>query len=138
VIRELGLPPVVMGLSIGAGGVGAIAGTVLAAPLIRRFGVGPTLIGAQLYAALIASTLPLIGGGPVLATALLLTVQMVGDIGWQVLSISEVSLRQAIIPAPLLGRANASMHVLTEGLAPLGALVAGLLGTWIGVRGTFW
>jgi predicted MFS family arabinose efflux permease len=138
VIRELGLPPVVMGFSIGAGGVGAIAGTVLAAPLIRRFGVGRTLIGAQVFAATVQLGLPLIGGGPILATVFLLTVQVVGDIGWQVLSISEVSLRQAIIPERLLGRANASMHVLAQGLGPLGALAAGVLGEVIGVRGTLW
>lgn len=38
----------------------------------------------------------------------------------------------------MLGRVNATMSVLIMGLFPLGALVGGVLGELIGLRGTLW
>jgi hypothetical protein len=46
-------------------------------------------------------------------------------------------LRQAVIPHHLLGRANAGLNFLAHGITPLGALIAGLLGTLIGLRLTW-
>jgi hypothetical protein len=38
----------------------------------------------------------------------------------------------------MLGRVNATMQVLVMGLFPLGALIGGILGELIGLRGTLW
>ena len=129
-----------MGLSIGMGGVGAIAGTFAADRLARRFGLGPTLIGSQVWSAVIALSVPLAGGapGPWAAAAILFAGQLLGDVGWQINAIADVTLRQTLVPPALLGRANASLHVTAAGLAPIGALVAGVLATAIGVQGTLW
>ena len=48
--------------------------------------------------------------------------------------IAEVSLRQSLVPANLLGRTNATLQFLSQGVAPLGALLAGILGGMIGLR----
>ncbi|HMA35969.1 MAG TPA: arabinose ABC transporter permease, partial [Chloroflexia bacterium] len=120
----------------GAGGVGAMAGTFLAGRIGRRFGVGPTLIGSLTFAACVAASVPLAGGSPWMAATILIGGQMIGDIGWQIFAITEISLRQAIVPERLLGRANASIQVLTQGMGPVGALVAGVLGEALGLRGT--
>jgi hypothetical protein len=61
---------------------------------------------------------------------------VVGDVFIAMYLIGEVSLRQAVIPHQLLGRANASMQVLTRGGIPLGALLAGWLGGELGIRAT--
>jgi predicted MFS family arabinose efflux permease len=45
-----------------------------------------------------------------------------------------VSVRQAMVPHRLLGRANASMDFFTQGAVPLGALVGGALGQVLGMR----
>jgi len=60
--------------------------------------------------------------------------QLVGDAGFAVYSINEISLRQELVPAHLLGRVNASMHILAHGMMPFGALLAGLISGVIGVR----
>ena len=52
---------------------------------------------------------------------------------WNVVT---VSLRQRITPPHLLGRMNASYRLLAWGAMPVGALLAGLLGEWIGIRNT--
>jgi predicted MFS family arabinose efflux permease len=46
------------------------------------------------------------------------------------------SLRQAIIPHHLQGRANAAYRLLVSGAAPFGALLGGWLGAWIGLQST--
>jgi len=68
--------------------------------------------------------------------SLLFFSQLIGDASVSIYLISEVSLRQSIVPANMLGRANASMQLLSQGVAPLGALLAGILGGLIGLRFT--
>ncbi len=135
-VRELHVPPAAVGLLIAAGGVGALLGAGMAGPAVRRAGLGPTLGGA-LAAASAIQVLMLLARGPVpVAVALLMTAQLLGDVAIAVYLINEVSLRQALAPARLLGRVNASMRVLTTGIGPLGALLAGALGGSMGLRPT--
>lgn len=56
--------------------------------------------------------------------------------GMTVYSVTQISLRQAITPDGLLGRVNAGRRVLVFGVAPPGALLAGLLGESLGLRAT--
>ena len=51
-------------------------------------------------------------------------------------SINQISLRQAITPDRLMGRVNGTMRFVSLGLAPVGALVGGVLGDLIGLRPT--
>ena len=60
--------------------------------------------------------------------------QLLGDASVSIYFIAEVSLRQSLVPANVLGRTNASMQFLSQGIAPLGALLAGILGGMIGLR----
>ncbi|MFI9780986.1 hypothetical protein ACIHCV_41190 [Streptomyces sp. NPDC051956] len=53
-----------------------------------------------------------------------------------VYNINQVSFRQAPCPSGLFSRMNATMRFLIWGAMPLGALLGGLLGSTIGVRGT--
>jgi MFS family permease len=48
--------------------------------------------------------------------------------------IHSTSLCQSVVPDRLLGRANASMQFLIGAISPIGPLVAGFLGSWLGVR----
>ena len=51
---------------------------------------------------------------------------------------AQLSYRQSICPTQLLGRMNASVRWIVWGTMPLGALLGGLLGTTVGLRGTIW
>ncbi len=68
------------------------------------------------------------------AVALLFTSQLIGDASVAIYMIAEISLRQASIPNAFLGRVNASMQFLTQGVGPVAAILAGILGTIIGLR----
>jgi MFS family permease len=53
---------------------------------------------------------------------------------WNVVT---VSLRQRIVPDRLLGRVNASYRLLAWGSQPIGALLGGLIGEWLGLQAVF-
>ena len=53
-------------------------------------------------------------------------------------NITQLSFRQAICPERMQGRMNAVIRFLVWGTMPLGALLGGALGTWIGLRPAIW
>ncbi len=55
-----------------------------------------------------------------------------------VYNITQVTMRQRICPPRLLGRMNASIRFVVWGVLPIGGLVAGFLGTSIGLVPTMW
>lgn len=135
-IQELHMTPVIVGLLVGAGGVGALAGALVAGRVVRRFGLGPTLVGALVLTGGLQIFVPFAGGGLALAALMMFAAQILGDMARAVYFINEVSLRQTIIPDRLLGRANASMHFLVGGVGPVGMLAGGFLAQAAGMRAT--
>jgi predicted MFS family arabinose efflux permease len=138
-VRDLGLPPAVVGVSIGIGGIGAFLGTLLAERFTRRFGIGRTIIGSLIIVPLWSGLLilPLTAWPVGVVSGILFLMQLVGDIFWSVFFINVVSLRQGLIPTHMLGRASASLDFVGEGAGPIGALVAGMVATAIGARATW-
>jgi hypothetical protein len=142
-IRELGLGPAALGLTIALGGVSSLAGALLAERALRRFGLGPTLIGTIGLTTLTDLLIPLAGffsphpaGSGFFSVGLFFlgTAQLLGDVLGTIYSIHAISLRQAITPDRLLGRVNASLELMEGGIAPLGALAGGILGGVLGVQ----
>jgi len=135
----LGLPPAIVGVSIGIGGVGALIGTLLAERFTRRFGIGRTIIGSLIVVPLWSGLLllPLTTWSVSMVSSVFFVMQLMGDIFWSVFFINVVSLRQALIPTHMLGRASASLDFVGEGAGPIGALVAGVVATSIGARETW-
>jgi MFS family permease len=133
-INELGLSPLAMGITIGAGGLGSVFGSWFIGPLSRRIGFGTTMLISS--AGFSAWLIPLAGGPTELAFAMIVVAQLCGDPFWTMYEIGSVSLRQAVTPDEMLGRVGSTMHLVEAGLAPIGALTAGLLAEAIGVRET--
>jgi MFS family permease len=132
-LDDLGLSPFVVGVAISLGGVGSLVGTALVTPTIRRFGIGATIVRVSLAGAALVFLLPLAKGQPpVVAAALLFVGQLLGDALGTIEDIAILSLRQQVTRDDLLGRVNATAHVLTDGVAPLGALVGAALALAIG------
>lgn len=136
VIRVLGLAPFLLGLLIAAGGVSALVGAVLTERVVRRLGLGIAIGGGLFLYGFIGLMVPLAHGPVVVVAVILFMSQLVGDVTVSVYLIAELSLRQMLIPHHLLGRANAGIVFLTRGVAPLGALLAGILAEGTGVRAT--
>lgn len=128
-IRVLHLPPAAVGTLVGLGGISALFGALVAERVTRRFGLGPTLAGSLFLYGAIGVLMPLAGGPPVLAYAFMAAPQLLGDAFIAIHLIGQTSLRQAVVPAAMLGRTAATMQVIERGVGPLGALIAGGLAT---------
>ena len=79
---------------------------------------------------------PLAQGPVALATLMVFLPQLIGDGLQTIEGVAEISLIQGVVPDRILGRVNATLDVVSHGLAyPLGALVAAFIAEQIGVRG---
>ena len=139
-LRELELGPVLLGVTIGVGGASNLLGTLIVERVTRRFGIGPTVMGSQLLGSATVFLLPLAayttGGATPLAPFALLCASQASDLIHPLYDVNTLTLRQASTPPHALGRVNASMQVLDGALSPLGALVGGMLATFIGIQNT--
>ena len=136
VLRGLGLSPALLGLGIATGGVGALAGSMLAQPMARRFGVGPTICLSGALSALGVLVLLLAPPEPVAGMTALVVSQILGDAFGVIPLILAVSLRQSLLPNAVLGRVGATFSAVGGGAAVGGALIGGALGQALGLRET--
>jgi MFS family permease len=134
--RYLGLDAAAVGLVFGAGGVGALLGSLLAGPARGRWGMGPVLVGSQVLFGLFGVLVPLAVLFPRSALPLIVAAEFLQWVMVLVYSINAVSLRQSITPDHLLGRVNGSMRCIVWGMRPLGSLLGGFLGGQIGLPAT--
>lgn len=133
-LETLRLSTAELGLTIAAGGVGALVGATVTSRLTRRLGAGRAVVVASFALALVNFLIPLASGAPLVAMAFLIAAQLVGDALHTVVDVGETSLRQTLLPAAELGRAAAAFAT-GRGLAGVaGALIGGALGSLIGPR----
>jgi MFS family permease len=133
IVRELHITPAIIGLLIATGGVSALVGTFIAQRVIRRIGPGRS-IGVMLFLYGMTGLLTPLAHGPVMLAAIMLFAAQLGDASVAIYFIAEISLRQSLIPNDLSGRLHAGMQFLTQGSRPISAILAGILGTLIGLR----
>jgi hypothetical protein len=136
VLRDLGLGPILLGVGIAAGGLGALGGSLLAQPMARRLGVGPAICLASALSALGAMIVLLAPANPVGGMTALVISQLLGDAFGVVPLILATSLRQILLPQKMLGRVGATFRALAGGMAVIGALAGGMLGGAFGLRQT--
>lgn len=137
-VQVVGLNPALLGLTIAAGGVGALAGTVAAGWLGRTAGVGPGILLGQLGLGVAVVMIPLSPANPAQGMPVLVASQFLGDATAVAVLILAGSLRQTVLPISVLGRVGAAFKATSGGLAVLGALIGGVLGEVMGVRGAIW
>jgi MFS family permease len=134
--RELGLHPSLVGLALGLGGFGILAGAFAAQPLSRRFGTGPVIVGSIFLNAPFALMLALMPSAAVVAGALMIGSQLGNSFSSVVYNVNQVSFRQAITPLDMQGRMNATMRFIVWGTMPIGAIIGGVLATFLPLRTT--
>ncbi len=133
-VKELGMTPAILGLCIMMGGIGSLVGALFSGKLVRRFGFGATLTGSIVIEGGALLCMPLAQGPGLISLGLFMVAQLLGDGGQTVYSLNTLTFRQMVVPDRLLGRANASVQVMVEGVSPVGALVGGLLAETLGMR----
>jgi MFS family permease len=136
--RTLGVGPGVLGVVLGAGAVGGVLGSVVSGRIARRIGIGPALaLGTFLFPAPLV-LVPLAGGARWTILAMLFAAEFLAGLGVMVLDISGAAIKAALVPDRLRARVSGAYMVVNYGVRPIGALLGGALGAWIGLRPTLW
>jgi MFS family permease len=131
--RTIGLSAHSIGLCYVALGAGTVLTSILGPRLSRRIGPGPCLVlGIAINGVgwLLLAVVPASGWG-VAAFAFMLFSFGIGAV---LIFINFLALRQAVTPAPMLGRMTSTMRWLTLIPAGPGALLGGWLGEHVGLR----
>lgn len=133
--RSLGQSAGTIGLVLTVWGAGGLVGAAVTRRVALWLGQGPAIWLS------VAVTSPFLLLTPLLAApGWRLWVAAAGgfvvSIGIVVYNVTQVSFRQALTPDHLLGRMNATIRFLVFGTMPLGGLLGGTLGEWLGVRST--
>lgn len=137
-LRDLALSEAMVGIIIGAGGIGALWGAMIAGPMSRRLGYGPAMVLCLGAWALATACVPLAKDAGDLTLPLLFAQQLGGDGFLSAFVILQVSMQQALLPQEIQARVAAVFHI-AEGIAlPLGALVATMLSAVFGITQTLW
>jgi MFS family permease len=137
-LRVLGLTPVEMGVIFSLGAVGGLVGAMATPHIVKRFGEARTLPISVIGFSLAPLLLPVATLVPQIAFPFLVVQTFLMSFTVLLYNITQVTFRQRITPTRLLGRMNASIRFCVWGVMPIAALVAGALGTWIGVVPTLW
>lgn len=133
--RTLGLDPAAIGIISACGGIGSLAGAMVAARVARQIGVGATIIGGAGVSTAGMALVPAAGLVDV-AFPVLIAGQILFGVGYSLFGITQSSLRQRITPLHLLGRVTAARRFVIFCMAPVGAGLGGILGTRIGLAPT--
>jgi Na+/melibiose symporter-like transporter len=135
--QRVGFDPGVLGMIFAIGGFSSLAGALLA-QRISHARLGPVMIGALVLTVIGQAFVPLASEVGLLALALLVGQQLLTDGALTLFDINQVSLRQAITPAHLLGRVNACVRVAEFGAVLAGTLVATVASEVVGLRASLW
>lgn len=136
--RSLGIGPGTLGLVLGAGAVGGLAGSVLAAPAARAVGLGPCLaIGCVLFPAPLL-LVPLASRSGSTALVLLFLAELGSGLGVMLLDISAGSIFAAVIPPGLRSRVSGAYTFANYGVRVFGSLAGGWLAASAGLRPALW
>jgi MFS family permease len=135
-VRVLHASAALVGLLFSLGAVGGLVGGLTAGWFARKFGSARIIWASLLLPAPLLVLIPL--ATPGWGTLLFAVGNIVFSLTSLLYNSAQVSYRQRICPPELLGRMNASVRWIVWGTLPLGALMGGALGTWIGIRPTIW
>lgn len=135
-IHDVGIPTVTLGLIVGAGGLPALLTALLTSRMVRRHGIGQTLIAASAIKAGATLLLPLAGGPLPVAITLLLAWRVLTSLAEASGGIAGFTLVQSIPPPGLQGRVNATVRVCGWGAIAIGGALGGIAGELFGLRPT--
>lgn len=128
----MGLHPSAYGLLLTTLAVGGILGGFLVEPLRRRFGIRRLLALDVIGSALLVGA-PAITSEP-FVIGLATLIAGTGSSLWRIIT---ATLRQTLTPDHLLGRVYSASRLISWGVLPIGAALAGLLADMVGIQPVF-
>ncbi len=136
--RDHDFTPLMIAAVTVSGGLGALAGAVLAPRVSARIGRGRTIMAGSAVFTFGMIAFPAAQGPRWLVLAILCANEVVVGIGIMLFDVTTGAFFLTDVPDGLRGRVNSSMSTVTQGVKALGALTGGALGSAYGVRPTLW
>ena len=135
-VRELDYSPALIGLVFSLGSIGFLVGALVSARVTKWLGLGRTILWSAALSPTGMLVVPFLPHNKAISAPVVVAGSIVTGVMIPVYNIGQVSLRQAITPARLQGRMNASMRFIVWGAMPLGGLLGGALGSLVSLRVT--
>ena len=127
-----GLTAAEVGIAFGLGNCGFVVGAIVARRVTARLGMGQAM---QLGVALFGPAMLLFAVAPQnLAGSAFAGMLFAHGLGISIHNVNQVTVRQILIPDPLRARAAAIFRLVIFGAVPVGTVVGGLVGEWLGLR----
>jgi MFS family permease len=126
-VHGLHLTPGLMGPVFGVGGISALAGSLMCSRAIRRWGIGPALIGS-LYLRHLGLLGVILAGGPLPLVVALCVAAQLTDAGWSVGDIATTTIIQTASPDGMTGRIFATYETLRSACMFIGMGLGAILG----------
>ncbi|HEX2622343.1 MAG TPA: MFS transporter [Phototrophicaceae bacterium] len=127
-----GLTEVEFGFMLTSIGIGGLVGTLVAVPLVERFGrkwaIGADIVGTFIMLAIPALTPNAWAIG---------SAAVIGGVGGAMWSIVVSSIRQQLVPDDMLGRTGGVFRLFGYGALPLGSALAGIVAESVGLPAVF-
>jgi MFS family permease len=120
------------GLLLSVEAVGVLCGSLQAAGIKRRLGMGPAIFASLLVAG-VANLVIGTASGVVLVAVMMVSISFCAGV-WNVVT---NSFRQAAVPDRLLGRVQSAHRLLSWGAIPVGTLFGGVIAGAFGLRAPF-
>ncbi|MEQ2525588.1 MFS transporter [Robertmurraya yapensis] len=139
VLTEIGFDAALLGIVLGAAGVGAVAGTSLSVRIGEHFGAGRAIsFSRNLYGpavVLIALAPAAIDSNPQnIAFLLVIVGQFLYGFAMGIEGPLEMAYRQFVTPSHLQGRMNATLRSINRSFVVIGAPLGGLIADQLGSR----
>lgn len=132
--RDLGLSTAWIGFTFAFLGAGALLGSLVSLKALRKVGPGPAAFWATVFGNG-AFLLVALADGPLwLTLGMLALAQFLIGFAGPVAQVGMGSLRMRLTPGGMQGRVVATFRGLSLGLAPVGALLGGVLAAGVGTQ----
>lgn len=135
-VRAVGLPAGWVGALAAVPGLGGVLGALVTRRLVVRYGTARSLLLATWLGMPAALLIPLTAAGPRLVCYV--AGALIAYTGMAIGNIVIAAFRQAHSPPGMCGRVTATQRFFIFATSPVGALAAGGLGTWLGIRPALW
>jgi MFS family permease len=134
--RNLGLDAGTIGLAFGIGAVGGLLGAALARPLTAYLGAGRLVAISCVVFPLSLGVIAFADGPIWMRVTILMVAQFISSFSVMTYDIPLMSLQTKVIHDAMRSRVTGAFITVNFGVRPVGAVIGGLLGSWIGPRET--